>query len=145
MLRHRLPLAAVAAACTLPTAPAGAKPIAYDLTITASSQLSWTARSTPYDKDCSHHAVWAKESGEETWSVKTPRPYRVTVEPALGTVSFLGSDRLGVKAAAQLRGKWTRTIRRSSGSSPGPCGGDGATGPTTPPGVGRSCPSSRPG
>jgi len=141
MLEHRTLLAlGVAAALALPAATAGAKPIAYDLTITASSQLSWSAQSTPYDKDCSHHAVWTKESGEEEWSVKTPRPYRVTVEPALGTVSFLGSDRLGVKAAAQLRGKWTRNVRRSSGSSPGPCGGDGATVPNNPAGCGTQLP-----
>jgi hypothetical protein len=137
MLKH---LAAAGAALALPVATAGAKPIPYDLTISASSQASYSAASTPYDKDCSHHQVWRKESGEETWSMKTPRAFRVFVDSILGTVTFPGTGAYGVMGAAQLRGQWTRTIKRSSGSSPGPCGGDGATIPQNPTGCGTKLP-----
>jgi len=133
-------LVLAAGALAVPVAAAEAKPIAYDLTISASSQASYTAASTPYDKDCSHHSVWTKESGEEAWSVKTPRPFRVYVDSVLGTVSFPGRGAYGVQGAAQLRGQWTRTIRRSSGSSPGPCGGDGGTSTITVKGCGTKLP-----
>jgi hypothetical protein len=137
MLRN---IALVAAAFALPVAAAEAKPIPYDLTISASSQTSYNGESKPYDKDCSHHSVWSKESGEETWSVKTPRPFRVYVDSILGTVTFPGTGAYGVMGAAQVRGQWTRTIKRSSGSSPGPCGGDGATVPANPAGCGTKLP-----
>jgi hypothetical protein len=137
MLRN---IALVAAAFALPVAAAEAKPIPYDLTISASSQTSYNGESKPYDKDCSHHSVWSKESGEERWSVKTPRPFRVYVDSILGTVTFPGTGAYGVMGAAQVRGQWTRTIKRSSGSSPGPCGGDGATVPANPAGCGTKLP-----
>jgi hypothetical protein len=141
MLRHRTPLAVVTvAALALPVATASGKPIPYDLTISASSHASYSAASTPYDKDCSHHSVWTKESGDETWSVKTPRPFRVYVDSVLGIVTFPGRGAYGVQGAAQLRGQWTRTVRRSNGSSPGPCGGDGGTSTVTVKGCGTKLP-----